>query len=1163
MDNNISTDKQLVSSIRNTEWIDLSTGHKTLRASIEEQINSACVDKNDTSPIMVKGAFGIGKTATLHYIFHYAWTMLGVPAFLLNLEDVIIEIKKHLSENDLEKLPNKDVSKVIGGLLSAQIEILKDSNSDEIEGNQIYFPSFDQGNLTEYLSKFKQARLHTTNNGGYKDEKLPLFDLQKIEEAIGGENRYLLLIDEFEAKYQELKGLIESSGGGMLRHFFDDVASISSTNYYCIIGNGPASGYELNQDLKEKSDSNAAEQRRLFVKQLQMPTVASLSKTFLKGYPKEHINFIWWLSRSRPGQIKKLKDNLQSTDELNEHNYIQFLNQNKVLNEPLDDVGESNVTFLKTELFEDLAINLKDLIKKLLINLGPIELDIQDEKLKNELSENKDLFYASSETTKVSNIITSLQEDIINIRDKSNKYSQVNFDSLHSYIDLILSSISNQNDEIVFGVVNKSDVDEYLSKLFLTPLLSNLYDFITIYEDEHDKKVKLLLDFILELIHKSENEDPETLFSSSFDLFERGSVRIKNKDKIVIQLNLKTIRETIEQPIGSPKLPYKADSLDSKIANVNSVDSIFIWNKNDKEEIIVIPNYENDELLESYLETLKKYFEENWNDKKDYFGNGELIANVVYLDDHELINDFKNELLKEGENESLPYRLKRLNIKHIDSFQIHNSQRISDFLSSLTMIASIAVDNDEIDIEKLKKFSDSECDNIIRIEKIVEIILDSSWTESKQTRRTIEYYKDLLLTGDNSTLESLIKIARSEFANRIEEVVPNIDKIKKSLIKISIEDRIFEEAHSVQTKNLFNLLLSEIKEENISTLKPILKSTREYRYRPSLENKDKEVSLMDLFFSFEKNKNINDCIADYNSSSIDKYLSRFADLLSEYIEVDSLSDLVDYIYQDKTVVSSYSKALNFYESNIPYLNGFYFLALSKKLDYDTELKSVKEELENIQEEFNELEGELSDKLYDLKELTNNDSELNYNTELRSYNTALIQPLIYLLENNTHISYLILTEIISRYLRNTIKRANRFKKQINKIVVELESKKTIIETKQKEYDNFFNKSIIHKKLITENKTGDFFYNTKYVKSFKFDNSFNLIFGDINKFKPSDKYYIDESEFELFLSSLKRSYEKKLPQINQEIEEAKEIDAEIEEVSKVEESISTLISTEDNE
>ena len=46
-----------------------------------------------------------------------------------------------------------------------------------------------------------------------------------------------------------------------------------------------------------------------------------------------------------------------------------------------------------------------------------------------------------------------------------------------------------------------------------------------------------------------------------------------------------------------------------------------------------------------------------------------------------------------------------------------------------------------------------------------------------------------------------------------------------------------------------------------------------------------------------------------------KYLSRFSELLSEYIEIDSLSNLVDSVYQDKTIVSNYGKALNFYESN--------------------------------------------------------------------------------------------------------------------------------------------------------------------------------------------------------------------------------------------------------
>ena len=43
MDNNLSTDKQLVAIIQNTEWIDLSTGHKTLRTSIEDHIHNACV----------------------------------------------------------------------------------------------------------------------------------------------------------------------------------------------------------------------------------------------------------------------------------------------------------------------------------------------------------------------------------------------------------------------------------------------------------------------------------------------------------------------------------------------------------------------------------------------------------------------------------------------------------------------------------------------------------------------------------------------------------------------------------------------------------------------------------------------------------------------------------------------------------------------------------------------------------------------------------------------------------------------------------------------------------------------------------------------------------------------------------------------------------------
>ena len=70
----------------------------------------------------------------------------------------------------------------------------------------------------------------------------------------------------------------------------------------------------------------------------------------LKDFHKKHINFYWWLSRSRPGQIKLLKDSLQSFEEMQNNNYIKFISNNNVLRNQVDDMGEANVPFLKTEL---------------------------------------------------------------------------------------------------------------------------------------------------------------------------------------------------------------------------------------------------------------------------------------------------------------------------------------------------------------------------------------------------------------------------------------------------------------------------------------------------------------------------------------------------------------------------------------------------------------------------------------------------------------------------------------------------------------------------------------------------------------------------------------------------------------------------------------------
>lgn len=78
------------------------------------------------------------------------------------------------------------------------------------------------------------------------------------------------------------------------------------------------------------------------------------------------------------------------------------------------------------------------------------------------------------------------------------------------------------------------------------------------------------------------------------------------------------------------------------------------------------------------------------------------MTNIVYLEENDKIIAFKDWLCLANDKEELPYKLKRLDVKHIDSYNIHNSQRISDFISSLTKIATVGVFNDDIKSESLK-----------------------------------------------------------------------------------------------------------------------------------------------------------------------------------------------------------------------------------------------------------------------------------------------------------------------------------------------------------------------------------------------------------------------------------------------------------------------------
>ena len=296
--------------IKRTKWVDLSNEHKKLRETVESDLKEGC-NKGNIQPIMLQGAFGIGKSTTLYYLFHYGWEVLKTPTFYMPLAKIVDAVKKEAESLESGKVQNNQLSRIINSIIKEQIDKLRNSNWNDI--NDIDFPDFKSGDdsenpsLNQYLEDFIPVTLDSNDTKESEISKL-VFSEEVIRRALESTTPPILLVDEFESKFYELKRYVESSGGGILRELFDQV--VQTKPFLLVIGNGPASGYEV---AKEKgtdgnNDSETAANRRLKTIQIPFPTVALLKRKFMKECANGYVNFIWWMSRCRPGHIQKLWD---------------------------------------------------------------------------------------------------------------------------------------------------------------------------------------------------------------------------------------------------------------------------------------------------------------------------------------------------------------------------------------------------------------------------------------------------------------------------------------------------------------------------------------------------------------------------------------------------------------------------------------------------------------------------------------------------------------------------------------------------------------------------------------------------------------------------------------------------------------------------------------
>ena len=736
--------------VKQTKWIDLSNEHKRLREEVEKDLRKGCCEKGNIQPIMLQGAFGIGKTNTLYYIFHYCWEVLQTPALYLPLAKIVDEVKKEAKSNDSGKVENNRLSLILKKMIDEQINLLKSDNYDEVFN--VDFPEFQSGDenvnlsLTDYLKDFEPVTvvLDEKEENPFKDI---VFNKDVINIAISSGNVPVLLVDEFESKFYELKKIVASSGGGILRELFDQI--VQTRPFQLVIGNGPASGYEVAKDKGGDADSETAANRRLKTIPIPFPASALLKRRFMEGCANGYVNFIWWMSRCRPGHVQKLHDNVKY-DMLSGYKSSEFITQS-IFNEPIDEGGEE-VTYLKTSFFETIDSHLFPIVKDLLLDFEPRELTMEKDYIdafKDEI--NAKCFYCSDETINVEKeLCPALKDDLSIFLDKCKnsdaKYLDINYYThLNKYFSYILDACADKNGKIAFNSPYKY-AEEALADSFLIPLLELTYDFVSQYEDSEAPAIKEVRDFLLDCIkhveHSKEEEQIADDFPELSNLFDGFKANKSKGEEFYIQFSLRALREIFEQPIGSPILRYRGMSLEQKLETIDFQKTVLLTDSYDNQMIVFVPNLEEDK-QDAYISRLEMYIK---SVEKDLHENARKTLHIVYLQECEKIDLLKNRITRVGD-ELLPIaKYKKIVFELFDDYKFNFGRQIQDFVDSVAkiVIAGCACD----DLYSLNGLT-------YEVRDVITKIKDSSWTPQKEIRRTIEHYEKLVCEGDNAILKAV------------------------------------------------------------------------------------------------------------------------------------------------------------------------------------------------------------------------------------------------------------------------------------------------------------------------------------------------------------------------------------------------------------------------
>jgi hypothetical protein len=1153
----------LISVVKNARWIDLSPKHKELREFLEQSLASP--DKI----IMIKGAFGIGKTNTLHYIFHYGWTQLKTPVLFVSLEKLFPILEKIANESPNKKIGNVELCEILENKVQSVINGVRTETPNEDTG--LFFFDWTEGNLESFCNGFSPLSLEYFVDDKLEKRTFNPITPELIRESFKSENRPLLLIDEFETKFSKLKGLIEASNGGELRELFDQVVE-KKVSFNLMIGNGPASGYELKSENSKGSDD--AESSRIIPKQVPFPLPES-TKEFLGTSNKGLLNFAWWASRCRARHFLRLKQAVGNLETLSlKKSYAEFLSDLTFFSEPIEssEEGESPITYVKTEYYNDFSEELKDeYLPRLITEISPLKISFDDHS--SAILKSKNYLFCAPSTINVSQkLMVALSSDVndglLKPYKEKGKYLELDFDlTLRKYFDFFLRSIADKDGNMVFGMADDNAADRSFADMFLLPLIHLTYDFITQYEEESLPRNKQATEFLLNLLNeikqKSDIKDLRSIFPKSYSLFKKNDYL---DGEGYIQLSLNSIRETFEQPIGEPKLGYKNLNLETILSSITiNQSSPFIRHKQGDVELFLIPDLSQIQLTD-YLNQLKIYFKNNLQIPLQE--NGKMITNFIYLgNDIDMFKNFSNSILLEDNDDNKPvpaYKLNKLQCKLLKSFSLNFPSHTTDFIDSLLKIGLISKSNNDLNCTISKE-------NIIELDQIVNAVKHPDWSERKETRRTIEHFEKLIFTNEESELKSISSQSKNIYENTLLELVPQKSEFTRSISKYIFNDDLFNEniEYSYFTKKLINLFLFENADIPDGFL-DLLKAAYDFNLRGKISEKDQKLS----FYEFKTLiQTRGDIIKKHRETfstedSIIQNLSALTKLLLQLPQPQNISEYTKYLaYTEEHFIVSYHKMLGNI-SGAKLTETIYNSELCSKIDLDAEKTVLIKSIESFKEKINTTRSEINQSNSRLQELLKlEELPFSYESKLGEFLTKVIITCQKQLESAKTVSLLLTANEILSHIDNIINDSSIFSNQLKQLVTSLETKHKKITAIQDSvnliYSDSFYSNILNNVKRIKNQSGDYFWASIMLATIRAIPKFTPIFRKKEDYLPNEKRVIDKSDLEIFLFDLNTKFDEKVMKIEADMLILENHKSEINKLIDLENQLKELLIFTDNE